>query len=137
MAAPMLKQYLSSTLPTANWSSQSAASVKIDDNVSIFTAGSKLSQRVTVAAPFLRTWAVTLHCLYEVDKAALESLWEDRGGRAKPFKWVHPGDGQTYFVHFGDSTITFQRLNSAIKAWTVALVLIEAHPAEINNDEGI
>jgi hypothetical protein len=137
MAAPTLKQYLSSSLPTADWPNQSAASVKIDDNVAIFTAPSKLSQRVTVAAPFLRTWAVMIHCLYEADKAALEALWEDRGGRAKPFKWVHPEDGQTYFVHFGDSTITFQRLGSVTKAWTAALTLTEAHPAEINNDEGI
>lgn len=137
MAAPTLKQYLSSSLPTANWPNQSAASVRIDDNVMEFTSAGKLTQRVTIAAPFLRSWAVTIHCLYEADKAALEALWENRGGRARPFKWVHPESGQIYFVHFGDSTITFQRLGSVTKAWTVALTLTEAHPAAINNDEGI
>jgi len=137
MVALSLKQYLSSSLPTADWPNQSVSSTQIEDNVSMFQASSRLTQRVITAAPLLLSWMVTLHYLFESDKTELEIFWRERDGRAKPFKWVHPETRQIYFVHFADATINFERLPSAIPAWTITLSLAQAHPAEINNDEGI
>lgn len=132
-----LKQYLASTLPIANWSNQSVVSTQQSDHVTIFTSPGGLAQRVYRTAQPLKQWSVVLHYLDESELAALWSLWEDREGRAKPFRWTNPDDGQTYFVRFGSSTLAVARLNTPTKAWSATFELVQVPDAEINNDEGL
>jgi phage-related protein len=111
--------------------------MQVKDHVIEFAADGGISQRVYATTQKLRAWAIVLPYLDETALAALLAFWEDREGRAKPFKWPNPEDGTTYFVRFGDQQISVTRLNSATKAWSAAFTLQQAHDAEINNDEGI
>lgn len=135
MATPTITKYLSSTLPVANWNYQSVTSIAYKDNVLVFESTSRLTQYIVYDASYLRMWSVTLHFLDETARDALVSLWQDRQGRAKPFKWVNPDDGLTYYVHFGDEDLKLERIPSATKGWRATFTLIEAHSMEIENDE--
>lgn len=137
MADITLKQYLASALPTANWSNQSVISIQQSDHVTVFTSPDGLTQRVYSTAQPLKQWSVVLHYLDATALAALWALWEDREGRAKPFKWTNPDDGQTYFVRFGSKTLSVTRLNTPTKAWSATFELVQVPDAEINNDEGV
>lgn len=136
MTTPSIDKYLASELPEAQWTHQSAVAVRIPDNVSLFEAKSRLTQFVIHDAPMLRVWSITLHYLDAAAVTLLESLWETCGGRAKPFKWVHPESSETYFVHFADENLKYERLRTPTGAWTATFTLVEAHPLEIEDDEG-
>lgn len=135
MATPTITKYLSSTLPVADWDYQSVTAINYKDSVTIFETKSQLVQYIVHDAPYLRVWSVTLHYIDTTARDALVSLWQDRQGRAKPFKWVNPDDGQTYYVHFADENLKLERLPTATEGWRSTFTLIEAHPLEIDNDE--
>ena len=126
--------YDSTTLETLTLPSCVIEEVTEEDSVVVFTARSRMSQYLHFEAQSLRSWNITIPAMTSEAMGSLQEFWRSRMGRVEPFKWLDPDTRKGIFVRFLMPKLAFRPLMKGL--WAVNLEFQEAHPAEIENNEG-